>query len=110
MFVNNNHFYRLHHIFKSCILILAALCSNVWSEPEPSSAAPTISTSMASSKVKRQYSFGRPPNYSPFVGDAARRNADANAQVISQVDQKDANGNYNYAYVFMIFIILMEFT
>lgn len=54
--------------------------------------------------MKRQYSFGRPPNYSPFVGDAARRNADANAQIISQVDQKDSNGNYNYAYVFIIIV------
>lgn len=51
--------------------------------------------------MKRQYLYARPQPFSPYVGDAsrdsARRYADANAQIINQVDQKDANGNYNYA-------------
>lgn len=54
--------------------------------------------------MKRQYQYPitRLPNYSPYVGDAAaangaRRYADATAETINQVDQKDSNGNYNYA-------------
>lgn len=68
-----------------------------------SSIASTLSSPESTAKVKRQYQFpfARPPNYSPFVGDAAlgnaQRNADAHAQTINQVDQKDINGNYNYA-------------
>lgn len=85
---------------------MGGVCSSVWSEPEhitssskPSKTSIRISASTASPKIKRQFTLNRPPNYSPFVGDAAIRNADTNAQIISQVDQKDSNGNYNYAYV-----------
>lgn len=76
-----------------------------WTKSESttlSSVSSTQSNLNSSAKVKRQYQFpfARPPNYSPFVGDAAldaaRRNADSNAQTINQVDQKDLNGNYNY--------------
>lgn len=103
----NTHFH-LHNIFQFCILIFAALCSGVvlakTESTSLSSIASTASSQKSSAKVKRQYQFpfARPPNYSPFVGDAAldaarRQNADAHAETINQVDQKDINGNYNYA-------------
>ncbi|XP_055309248.1 mucin-2-like isoform X2 [Sitodiplosis mosellana] len=88
-----------------CILIFAALCSGVvMTKSEPTTLSSFTSSSAKSiAKVKRQYQFpfARPVNYSPFVGDAAldsSRYADAHAQTINQVDQKDINGNFNYAY------------
>lgn len=87
---------------------MAALCSGVVSTESESTTLPSIASTTPSAKltakVKRQYQYpyARPPNYSPFVGDAAldaarRQNTDQNAQTINQVDQKDINGNYNYA-------------
>lgn len=74
---------------------------------ESTTPVPVVSSSSKiglSSKVKRQYQlppYARPPNYSPYVGDAAfnngQRYADATAQIVNQIDQKDSNGNYNYA-------------
>lgn len=72
---------------------------------ESSTLSSTASTSLIpklNAKVKRQFPFARPPNYSPFVGDAAldiarQRNADTHAQTINQVDQKGKNGEFNYA-------------
>lgn len=98
----------LHNISQFCILICAVTWSGaVWAKSESttlSSITSTPSNSKSSAKVKRQHRFPyeRPPNFSHYVGDAAaldsiRRNADANAQIINQVDQKDSNGNYNYA-------------
>ncbi|XP_031625716.1 extensin-2-like [Contarinia nasturtii] len=89
-----------------CILIFATLCSSVVLAVPESTTQSSITTKLSdrasSAKVKRQFSFGRPPNYSPYVGDAAldvaRRNPDSYAQTINQVDQKDLNGDYNYAY------------
>lgn len=101
--------FRLRNILQFCILIFAALCSGgVWATESTtlsaitstlSSVSASPSSQKSSAKVKRQYQypFSRPPNYSPFVGDAAQRNIDSNAQTINQVDQKDLNGNYNYA-------------
>lgn len=95
------------HISQLCILILAAFyCGVIWAKTESTTSAPIASTTSKlglTGKVKRQYQvpFARPPNYSPYVGDAANNNgqryADANAQIINQIDQKDSNGNYNYA-------------
>lgn len=93
-------------ILQLCILIFAALClSVVWAKSESTTPEPLVSPKLGlPSKVKRQYQvppFARPPNYSPYVGDAAfnngQRYADATAQIINQIDQKDSNGNYNYA-------------
>lgn len=94
----------LHNIPQFCILICAALCSVVVGAKSESSTLSTIAPTKSAAKVKRQYQypFGRAPNYSPYVGNAAaandaRRYADATAETINQVDQKDLNGNYNYA-------------
>lgn len=87
-----------------CILIFSVVCcTSVWSKSSSSSSSSTSTISPsteASPKVKRQYLYARPQQFSPYVGDAAsafRRQADRNAQTINQVDQKDINGNYNYA-------------
>lgn len=98
----------LFNFLQFCILISAALCLGVvWAKSESATPLPVASSSSKlglSGKVKRQYQlqpFARPPNYSPYVGDAAfnngQRYADATAQTINQIDQKDSNGNYNYA-------------
>lgn len=100
----------MHNILQFCILIFASLCLSVVLSASDSTTQSSItskSSDRASAvKVKRQFPFVRPPNYSPYVGDAAldvaRRNADSNAQTINQVDQKDLNGDYNYAYVHSI--------
>lgn len=83
------------------------MCTNIARAHDESTTSSSITSTLskpnASTKIKRQYQlpFARPPNYSPYVGDAAtynaRRYADAQAQTINQVDQKDSNGNYNYA-------------
>lgn len=102
------YIFGLLHILQLCILIFAALCLGVvLAKSElttPGSIGSTSSKLGLPSKVKRQYQiqpFARPPNYSPYVGDAAfnngQRYADATAQTINQIDQKDSNGNYNYA-------------
>lgn len=105
--ISHRNVFGLLNISQFCILIFAALCLGVvWVKSESTTLMPTVSTSSKlalSGKVKRQYQppFARPPNYSPYVGDAAfnngQRYADANAQTINQIDQKDSNGNYNYA-------------
>lgn len=69
----------------------------VYSATLASSSSTSSTSSTSSPKTKRQYVYQRPQNglYLP-PNDAARRDADANAQTISQVEQKDSNGNYNY--------------
>lgn len=94
-----------HNILQFRILICVVLWSSVvWGKSENTTSTPTIVSTKSSAKIKRQYQYpySRPPNYSPFVGDAAASNsaqryADARAETINQVDQKDFNGNYNYA-------------
>lgn len=107
MHMSYRHIFVLLNILQFCILIFAALCLGVvLAKSESTTLMPIASTSSKlglSGKVKRQYQlpFARPPNYSPYVGDAAfnngQRYADARAQTINQIDQKDSNGNYNYA-------------
>lgn len=98
----------MFNFLQFCILISTALCLGVvWAKSESTTPLPAVPTSSKlglSGKVKRQYQlppYARPPNYSPYVGDAAfnngQRYADATAQTINQIDQKDSNGNYNYA-------------
>lgn len=84
------------------MLIFAVIWSDtVLAKSETATLSSVTSNSKSSSKVKRQHQYERPPYFSHYVGDAAldaaRRNADASAQTINQVDQKDSNGNYNYA-------------
>lgn len=49
---------------------------------------------VASTKVKRQYQYPRPQR--GYYADAARRNADANAQIINQFDQRSPNGDVDF--------------
>lgn len=101
MYVCNNTYHN--NIFQISVLLFISICSTATiasslSETVVSSTTSSpSSTPSSSTKVKRQYVYQRPSNglYLPPY-DASRREADANAQIISQVDQKDSNGNYNY--------------
>lgn len=54
-------------------------------------------TANSTTKVKRQYQYARPNGY--YV-DPARRNFDANAEIINQFDQRSPNGDFDYGWEF----------
>lgn len=70
-------------MFQFGLLVFTAICVVVLAE-EP----------LASSKVKRQYQYPRPQR--GYYADGARRNADANAQIINQFDQRSPNGDSDF--------------
>lgn len=70
-------------MFQFAILVFTSIC-----------VATLADDSVASAKVKRQYQYPRPQR--PYYADAARRNADANAQIINQFDHRSPNGDVDF--------------